>query len=76
MARHADVWFAARRHELSKFVCRRLTPGAPNLERSRPIELDAIVGAVAELGGIVGVDTLMVDAMYALTRRKARVDGH
>jgi ketopantoate reductase len=33
------------------------------------------VGAVAELGDIVGVDTPMVDAIYALTRRKARVEG-
>jgi len=42
-----------------------------DFERGRPIELDAIVGAVAELGDIVGVPTPMVDSIYALTRRKA-----
>jgi len=46
-----------------------------DFERGRPIELDAIVGAVAELGDMVGVDTPMVDAIYALTRRKAVAAG-
>jgi 2-dehydropantoate 2-reductase len=46
-----------------------------DFERGRPIELDAIVGAVAELGDLVGVDTPMVDAIYALTRRKAMAAG-
>ena len=46
-----------------------------DFERGRPIELDAIVGAVAELGDIVGVETPMVDAIYALTRQKAAAAG-
>jgi 2-dehydropantoate 2-reductase len=46
-----------------------------DFERGRPIELDAIVGAVAELGRIVGVPTPMVDAVYALTKQKAVVAG-
>jgi len=46
-----------------------------DFERGRPIELDAIVGAVAELGDIVGVETPMVDAIYALTRGKAVAAG-
>jgi 2-dehydropantoate 2-reductase len=46
-----------------------------DFERGRPIELDAIVGAVAELGDIVGIDTPMVDAAYALTRQKALTAG-
>ncbi|MGH6894638.1 MAG: ketopantoate reductase C-terminal domain-containing protein, partial [Dongiaceae bacterium] len=46
-----------------------------DFERGRPIELDAIVGAVAELGDLVGVPTPMVDAIYALTRRKALAAG-
>jgi 2-dehydropantoate 2-reductase len=46
-----------------------------DLERGRPIELDAIVGAVAELGDIVGVPTPMVDVIYALTRQKAATAG-
>ncbi|HJT14671.1 MAG TPA: 2-dehydropantoate 2-reductase [Dongiaceae bacterium] len=46
-----------------------------DFERGRPIELDAIVGAVAELGDIVEVETPMVDAIHALTRRKAAAAG-
>ena len=46
-----------------------------DLERGRPMELDALVAAVAELGGMVELDTPMVDAMYALTRRKAVAAG-
>ncbi|HWA46870.1 MAG TPA: 2-dehydropantoate 2-reductase [Dongiaceae bacterium] len=46
-----------------------------DFERGRPIELDAIVGAVAELGRIVAVPTPMIDAIYALTRQKAVVAG-
>jgi 2-dehydropantoate 2-reductase len=42
-----------------------------DFERGRPIELDAIVGAVAELGRLVGVPTPMIDTVYALTRHKA-----
>lgn len=46
-----------------------------DFERGRPIELDAIVGAVAELGRLVEVPTPMIDAVYALTRQKAEVAG-
>ncbi|HEU4827201.1 MAG TPA: 2-dehydropantoate 2-reductase [Dongiaceae bacterium] len=46
-----------------------------DFERGRPIELDAIVGAVAELGDMVDVPTPMIDAIYALTRRKAVAAG-
>ncbi len=46
-----------------------------DFERGRSIELDAIVGAVAELGRIVGAPTPMIDAIYALTRQKAATAG-
>jgi 2-dehydropantoate 2-reductase len=42
-----------------------------DFERGRPVELDAIVGAVAELGRLVGVPTPMIDSIYGLTRHKA-----
>ena len=42
-----------------------------DFERGRPIELDAVVGAVAELGRLVGQPTPRIDALYALTRHKA-----
>jgi 2-dehydropantoate 2-reductase len=42
-----------------------------DFERGRPVELDAVVGAVAELGKLVGQPTPMIDALCALTRHKA-----
>jgi 2-dehydropantoate 2-reductase len=46
-----------------------------DFERRRPIELDAIVGAVADLGRLVGQPTPMIDTIYALTRHKAARTG-
>lgn len=46
-----------------------------DFERGRPIELDAIVGAVAELGRIVDVPCPMIDSIFALTRQKAILAG-
>jgi 2-dehydropantoate 2-reductase len=42
-----------------------------DFERGRPVELDAVVGAVAELGRLVGQPTPMIDLMFALTKHKA-----
>jgi 2-dehydropantoate 2-reductase len=42
-----------------------------DFERGRPVELDAVVGAVAELGRLVEVPTPMIDTIYALTKHKA-----
>jgi 2-dehydropantoate 2-reductase len=39
---------------------------------ARPLELDALVGAVREIGGIVGEPTPTIDALYGLTRLWAR----
>lgn len=39
-----------------------------DIEAGRPTEVDAIVGAVAELGRIVGVPTPTIDAIYAATK--------
>jgi 2-dehydropantoate 2-reductase len=38
----------------------------------RGLELDALAGAVREIGGVVGVPTPAVDALYGLTRLWAR----
>lgn len=46
-----------------------------DLERGRPMEIDALVTAVAELGDIVGVDTPMLDAVLALVQLRAKVAG-
>jgi 2-dehydropantoate 2-reductase len=51
-----------------------------DIERGRPLEIDAIVAAVSELGRKVGVATPTIDGVEALIRERARhrwvpVDG-
>ena len=43
-----------------------------DLERGRPMEIDALVTAVQELGRKVGVETPYIDAVLALVRQRAR----
>jgi 2-dehydropantoate 2-reductase len=38
----------------------------------RPLELDALTGAVRELGTLIGVPTPYVDALHGLARLYAR----
>ena len=42
-----------------------------DFERGRPLELDALVAAVAELGDVTGVDTPTIDTILALARLRA-----
>jgi 2-dehydropantoate 2-reductase len=44
-----------------------------DVEASRSIELDALVGAVREIGARVGIATPMTDALFGLTRLFGRV---
>ena len=44
-------------------------------EAGRALELDALVGAVREIGAVVGVPTPAVDALFGLTRLSAKVRG-
>lgn len=46
-----------------------------DVEAGRPIELDAIVGAVRELGARHGIATPAIDALFGLTRLFGRVRG-
>jgi 2-dehydropantoate 2-reductase len=46
-----------------------------DLERGRPMEIDALVGAVAELGRLTGIATPTVDAVLALVRQLGRLRG-
>ena len=46
-----------------------------DVEASRPIELDALVGVVREMAARVGVATPMIDALFGLTRLFGRVRG-
>ena len=46
-----------------------------DLDQGRPMEIDALVGAVTELGRLVGVPTPTIDLVYALVVRRAREAG-
>jgi len=46
-----------------------------DLERGRPMEIDALVTAVAEMGRLVEVPTPAIDTVLALVRLRARVAG-
>ena len=46
-----------------------------DLERGRPMEIDALVCAVQEMGRLVGVATPTIDTVLALVIQRARVAG-
>ena len=46
-----------------------------DLERGRPMEIDALLGAVVELGGLVDVSMPTCDLVLALVRERARQAG-
>ncbi|MEE8271158.1 MAG: 2-dehydropantoate 2-reductase [Alphaproteobacteria bacterium] len=46
-----------------------------DLELGRPMEIDALVGAVVEMGALVGVETPMIEAVLALAVGRAREAG-
>ncbi len=46
-----------------------------DLELGRPMEIDAMVGAIAEIGRMVDVPTPYLDSLYALLRRLAETTG-
>ncbi|MEX0285980.1 MAG: 2-dehydropantoate 2-reductase [Paracoccaceae bacterium] len=46
-----------------------------DLDQGRPMEIDALVGSVQELGRIVGVATPTIDMVLALVQQRARSAG-
>ena len=46
-----------------------------DLEHGRPMEIEALVGSVAEVARLVGVATPCIDAVLALVRLRARTAG-
>ncbi|MGD9511119.1 MAG: 2-dehydropantoate 2-reductase [Geminicoccaceae bacterium] len=46
-----------------------------DLERGRPMEIDALVTAVSDMGRLVEVPTPAIDAVLALVRLRARIAG-
>jgi 2-dehydropantoate 2-reductase len=46
-----------------------------DLERGRPLEIDAIIGAVVEMAALVGVSAPTCETVLALTRQRGRIAG-
>lgn len=66
---------AEDRHAITARLGAFKTSMLQDVEAGRPIELDAIVGAVHEIGQRIGVPTPNVDALLGLTRLFGRVRG-
>ena len=46
-----------------------------DLEKGRPMEIDALVGTVAEMGRLAGVATPTIDTVLALVRLRSHITG-
>jgi 2-dehydropantoate 2-reductase len=65
----------ADRHQITARLGAFKTSMLQDVEAGRAIELDAIVGAVQEIGRRVGLSTPHIDALLGLTRLFGRVRG-
>lgn len=65
----------AQRHEVTARLGAFRTSMLQDVEAGRPLELDAIVAAVREIGERVGVPTPAIDALLGLTRLFALTRG-
>jgi 2-dehydropantoate 2-reductase len=63
------------RHAVTRKLGAFRTSMLQDVEGGRPVELDALVAAVIEIGRQVGVDTPNIDALFGLARLQARVRG-
>ncbi len=64
-----------RRIEGAAAVGAHKTSMLQDLERRRPMEIDALVTAVQEMGRLVGVPTPTIDTILALLAQRARLAG-
>ena len=63
------------RHQVTRKLGAFKTSMLQDVEAGRAVELDALVGAVRELGQLTGVATPFTDALLGLARLQARVRG-
>jgi 2-dehydropantoate 2-reductase len=63
------------RHQVTRKLGAFKTSMLQDVEAGKPVELDALVGAVQELGRMVQVPTPCTDALLGLARLHARVRG-
>jgi 2-dehydropantoate 2-reductase len=66
---------AEDRHAVTRKLGAFKTSMLQDVEARRPLELDALVGAVREIGQRVGVATPSIDALFGLTRLFGRTRG-
>ena len=63
------------RHVVTRKLGAVRTSMLQDVDANRPIELDALIGSVSEMGRRVGVDTPNIDALLGLARVFARTRG-
>ncbi|HWI82175.1 2-dehydropantoate 2-reductase [Ramlibacter sp.] len=63
------------RHQVTRKLGKFKTSMLQDLEAGRPVELDALVTVVRELGALTGVATPFTDALLGLARLQAQVRG-
>jgi len=63
------------RHQVTLKLGAFKTSMLQDVEAGKPVELDALVGVVRELGELAGVATPFTDALFGLARLHARVRG-
>ena len=63
------------RHAVTRQLGRFKTSMLQDMEAGKPVELDALLSAVRELGQRTGVATPLLDALLALARLQARIRG-
>ena len=63
------------RNQITRKLGAARTSMLQDAQAGRRLELDALVGSVREIGGLLGVPTPSIDALLGLTRLSARVHG-
>jgi 2-dehydropantoate 2-reductase len=63
------------RHAVTRKLGRFKTSMLQDFEAGKPVELDALLSAVRELGQRTGVATPLIDALLAMARLQARIKG-
>ncbi|MDB5858323.1 MAG: panE, partial [Ramlibacter sp.] len=63
------------RHQITRKLGAFKTSMLQDVEAGKPVELDALVTVVKELGTLTGVATPFTDALLGLSRLHARVHG-
>jgi 2-dehydropantoate 2-reductase len=63
------------RHAVTRKLGAFRTSMLQDVQAGKPVELDALVGAVRELGQLTGVATPLTDALYGLARVQAQALG-